>query len=380
MKEKRNKYLVVFLVLFSFLAFSKEKFFAAETDFNLLSEKPILKYSFFKSAILVKEKTEEQVDVFDLCRIKQQILSEAMSSEETVTTYVVTEGEQMITTLEETSETDVSLTSLLEETTFVTPEETSIETTLTETTPIQTTTEMTTSTTTVVTTTNPPQTTVTTTLATIPEYIMKNVKEKGIDVSAYQGIIDWKTVKASGIDFAILRAGYGGYSSQKDKNFEINYANAKANGIKVGAYWYSYAKTLEQSNMEVEAFLSVVSGKQFEYPVYFDIEDKSQNNLGINLLTDITVNFCDKVQSRGYYIGLYTNLDWINYKLDKSRLVKYDKWLAHWYHIPRYGNEFGGLWQYSSSGGINGISGPVDLNYSYRDYATIIKTNHLNGF
>lgn len=375
MKEKKNKYLVIFLVLFSFLAFSKEKNFATEMDFSILSENSISKYSYVKSVILIKEKVDEPVDVFDLCRVKQQILSESISSEETVTTCVLTEGEQMITTLEETDENDISLTSLTENIT--------IETTVPNTTSKLTATEMTTTTpqtTTVVTTTIPPQITVTTTEATIPEYIMKNVKEKGIDVSVYQGIIDWKTVKASGIDFAILRAGYGGFSYQKDKNFEINYANAKANGIKVGAYWYSYAKTLEQSNMEVDAFLSVVSGKQFEYPVYFDIEDKSQENLGVDLLTNITINFCEKVQSRGYYVGLYTNMNWITYKLDKSRLVKFDKWFARWSNIPPYGNEFGGLWQYSSTGKVNGISGPVDLNYSYRDYATIIKTNHLNGF
>jgi len=375
MKEKKNKYLVIFLVLFSFLAFSKEKNFATEMDFSILSENSISKYSYVKSVILIKEKVDEPVDVFDLCRVKQQILSESISSEETVTTCVLTEGEQMITTLEETDKNDISLTSLTENIT--------IETTVPNTTSKLTATEMTTTTpqtTTVVTTTIPPQITVTTTEATIPEYIMKNVKEKGIDVSVYQGIIDWKTVKASGIDFAILRAGYGGFSYQKDKNFEINYANAKANGIKVGAYWYSYAKTLEQSNMEVDAFLSVVSGKQFEYPVYFDIEDKSQENLGVDLLTNITINFCEKVQSRGYYVGLYTNMNWITYKLDKSRLVKFDKWFARWSNIPPYGNEFGGLWQYSSTGKVNGISGPVDLNYSYRDYATIIKTNHLNGF
>lgn len=205
------------------------------------------------------------------------------------------------------------------------------------------------------------------------------VHEKGIDVSEHQGKIDWKLVKESGIDFAILRAGYGSYSSQKDKNFEINYANAKANGIKVGAYWYSYAKTLEQSNMEVEAFLSVVSGKQFEYPVYFDIEDKSQENLGKDLLTDIVLTFCNKVQSKGYYVGLYCNPDWIINRFDKDRLIVFDKWLAHWTDRPAWGNEFGGLWQYSVSGKIDGISTDVDLNYSYRDYATLIKRLKLNG-
>lgn len=204
--------------------------------------------------------------------------------------------------------------------------------------------------------------------------------EKGIDVSEHQGVIDWKLAKEKGVDFAIIRAGYGMLESQKDKCFEINYANAKANGIKVGAYWYSYAKTVQEAEQEADVFLSVVGGKQFEYPVYFDIEDKSQENLGKDLLTDIVLTFCNKVQSKGYYVGLYCNPDWIINRLDKDRLIVFDKWLAHWNDRPAWGNEFGGLWQYSSMGKINGISTDVDLNYSYRDYAAVITKLKLNGF
>lgn len=203
--------------------------------------------------------------------------------------------------------------------------------------------------------------------------------EKGIDVSEHQGKIDWKIAKERGIDFAIIRAGYGMLESQKDKCFDFNYENAKANRIKVGAYWYSYAKSIQEAEQEADVFLSVVDGKQFEYPVYFDIEDKSQENLGVQLLTDIVLAFCNRVQSKGYYVGLYCNPNWINYKLDKERLKVFDKWLAHWTTTPAYGNEFGGLWQYSASGKINGIATDVDLNYSYRDYETLIKKLKLNG-
>ena len=98
----------------------------------------------------------------------------------------------------------------------------------------------------------------------------------GIDVSKHQGVIDWSKVKT---DFAILRAGFGRYASQKDPQFERNYAGAKAAGIPVGAYWYSYARSAEEAREEAKACLQVLQGKQFEFPIYFDIEDCSQSYL-----------------------------------------------------------------------------------------------------
>lgn len=97
---------------------------------------------------------------------------------------------------------------------------------------------------------------------------------KGIDVSKHQGKIDWHRVKNSGVDFAILRAGYGKYDNQKDERFEENYSNAKNAGIKLGAYHYSYAKSVDDAKKEAEIFLKWISGKQFEYPVAFDVEEK----------------------------------------------------------------------------------------------------------
>ncbi len=103
---------------------------------------------------------------------------------------------------------------------------------------------------------------------------------KGIDVSVHNGDIDWQKVKADGIDFAIIRAGYGKLESQKGQKFEQNYKNAKATGIPIGAYWYSYAMTPEEAELEADVFLSVIKGKQFEFPVYFDLEEKKQFDLG----------------------------------------------------------------------------------------------------
>ena len=93
---------------------------------------------------------------------------------------------------------------------------------------------------------------------------------KGIDVSRYQGKIDWKQVAADGVTFAILQAGYGREISQKDPTFETNYAGAKAAGIKVGAYWYSYADTVSRAKQEAAAFLKAIEGKEFDLPLFFD--------------------------------------------------------------------------------------------------------------
>ena len=99
---------------------------------------------------------------------------------------------------------------------------------------------------------------------------------KGIDVSVHNGKIDWQKVRAAGIDFAILRAGYGRLASQRDNRFKENYAGAKAAGIPVGAYWYSYAMSEDEARLEADVFLSVIKGKQFEFPVYYDVEEKKQ--------------------------------------------------------------------------------------------------------
>lgn len=107
---------------------------------------------------------------------------------------------------------------------------------------------------------------------------------KGIDVSRHQGEIDWKKVKDDDIEFAILRAWYGREASQKDSQFDLNYAGCKANNIHTGDYWYSYAMSPEEAVKEAEACISILDGKKFEYPIYFDIEDKTQLALSGKLL------------------------------------------------------------------------------------------------
>jgi len=202
---------------------------------------------------------------------------------------------------------------------------------------------------------------------------------KGIDVSKHQGKIDWQKVKSAGIQFAMLRAGYGRYANQKDEQFEANYTGAKAVGIPVGAYHYSYAKTVEQAKAEAQTFLAWIKGKTFEYPVAFDIEDKSQAGLGKQLISDMIRAFCETVEKAGYYVCVYANKDWLVNRIDEDCKKKYDTWLAEWRSDkPTYSGQYG-MWQHTSDGSVSGINGRVDMNYAYKDYPSIMKANSLNG-
>ena len=202
---------------------------------------------------------------------------------------------------------------------------------------------------------------------------------KGIDVSRYQGTIDWAKVKADGIQFAILRCGTGYNGSTKDSKFETNYANAKKVGMPIGAYIYSYAKTVAQAEKEAEKVLEWIKGKSFEYPIVFDIEDKCQANLGKAMISNIIRAFCEKIECAGYYAMVYANKDWLENRIDDDCKTKYDIWLAQWTSKPSYKGEFG-VWQYSSKGSVKGISGNVDMNMSYKNYPNIMKNNGINGF
>lgn len=203
---------------------------------------------------------------------------------------------------------------------------------------------------------------------------------KGIDVSHHNGEINWESVRNSEIEFAIIRTGYGmEIPNQKDKEFEHNYSECKRLGIPVGAYHYSYAKSVEAAKKELEFFLKIVSGKQFEYPMFFDIEDVSLNSLDKQTLTDIVIEFCGGLREAGYYAGLYSNPNWLCNMLDFKRLKGFDLWLAKWGSKSDQGFEES-MWQYSSRGRINGIAGDVDLDISYKNYPEIIKALGLNGF
>lgn len=198
----------------------------------------------------------------------------------------------------------------------------------------------------------------------------------GIDLSCHNGSIDWTKVKA---DFVILRAGYGKETNQVDSRFEEYYSNAKAHGIPVGAYWYSYAMSIEDAIQEADVFLTTIKGKQFEYPVFYDVEESNQFELGKEKLSAIIRAFLERVEAAGYFVGLYGSASSLTTHTADDIKRKYAIWLAHWCDSTNYSGAYG-IWQHSCKGKVDGISGDVDLDKCYVDYPERIKTKGLNGF
>ena len=198
---------------------------------------------------------------------------------------------------------------------------------------------------------------------------------KGIDVSKWQGEINWEKVKASGVDFAILREGYG---LQIDKKFKENCEKAKAVGMNIGVYHYSYASSTFDAKNEAEFCLGNISGLELEYPVCFDIEEKEMLKLSNETRTEIVKAFCEEIERAGYYATFYCNLNWLENYLNYENLKQFDLWLARWSSTKP--SQECGIWQYSSQGKIDGINGNVDLDVSYKNYPEIMKSKGLNGF
>ena len=174
-------------------------------------------------------------------------------------------------------------------------------------------------------------------------------------------------MKDAGIEFVIIRIGYGQYESQKDSKFERNYEGFRNVGIPVGVYLYSYAKSTSDSKKEAEVVLKWLGGRELNLPVYYDIEDKSQINLSKNTLTSMCETFCDTIEKAGYWAGIYTNKYFFTTYLDYKKLEeKYTIWVAQYNDTNTYRGKYD-MWQYTSSGKVNGISGNVDMDILYRD-------------
>ena len=204
----------------------------------------------------------------------------------------------------------------------------------------------------------------------------KLVSYTGIDVSKHNGNIDWAKVKNSGIDFAILRAGNRGYGSEgkllTDNTFDANAKGAIENGIAIGAYIFSEAITVEEAIEEADLILSMIEPYEITYPVIIDIEEIA-NDTGRNesltptQLTDIVLAFCNHIKKAGYTPMIYANLKGFIGMLEFERLEGIEKWYAY------YGNELYfpydvSMWQYTSSGIVDGVNGKVDLNISFKNY------------
>ena len=208
----------------------------------------------------------------------------------------------------------------------------------------------------------------------------KDIFQRGIDVSRYQGNIDWAQVARSGQQFAIVRAVSSDNSGvYEDPLFVKNANGAKAAGLRTGAYYYTYAQTQAYADIEIAAFLSALSGKQFEYPVFVDVEDDTLKPLGKNRLTDLTLYALQKIEKAGYYAGVYTNTNFAKNNLVMSKLENYPLWLSDYLAVVNYPGPYDML-QYTSDGSVNGISTKVDKDNSYQNFLPQIMAGGWNNY
>lgn len=198
---------------------------------------------------------------------------------------------------------------------------------------------------------------------------------KGIDISGYQGKIDFDKVKSSGVEFVIIKAGYGTSSVE---SFERNYASAKAAGLHIGAYWYSYAESADGARQEADACIKTLSGKQFDYPVYFDLEEQTQFSKGEEFCSGLVVAFCSRLEEAGYFAGLYMSRYFLENFISERVRARYTVWVAEYSSECRYVGEFG-IWQYGV-GRVKGVENECDLDLAYIDYPPIIKGGGFNGY
>lgn len=194
---------------------------------------------------------------------------------------------------------------------------------------------------------------------------------KGIDLSTFQKEVNYQELKNQGIEFAIIRCGYGKEERQKDLMFETHYKGLKSVGIHVGSYLYSYCTSIENSYKEAQNCLKFIQGKQFELPIFIDLEEERTSKLGKDGVTQVALNFCKTIEEHGYKAGVYANLNWFKNFINVKELLHYSIWLAQWSgsHNEDFRVDF---WQYTSSGKILGINGNVDLNYDLRENNNII--------
>lgn len=207
---------------------------------------------------------------------------------------------------------------------------------------------------------------------------------KYIDVSYHNGVIDWEKVKPQ-VDFVIIRAGYG--ANNIDQRFVRNITECNRLGIPCGVYWFSYARNADMAKQEAEYCLAAIKPYRVELPVCFDFEYDSVNRAKINgvkitpeMATSFVHAFCGTVEAAGYYAMNYANPDYLNRYFDETTL-DYDLWLAQWPLKPNPDKppRTCGVWQYTSKGKIDGISGNVDVGAAYHNYPDLIASKGLNG-
>ena len=204
---------------------------------------------------------------------------------------------------------------------------------------------------------------------------------EGIDVSAYQGAVNWKQVKAAGKGFAMVRAGWSWYQGglTQDQRFLQNAQGTQAAGLPWGAYLYAYDQTPEAARASARKLGALLSGYKLEYPVAYDFEDRQYLANTPEVNTAICTAFLEELESQGYYVMLYTYLNFAKSWLDMGKLGKWDFWVAAYQSELSWEGAWG-IWQYSAAGSVPGIQGNVDLDRSGKDYPAIIRAAGLNGF
>lgn len=195
------------------------------------------------------------------------------------------------------------------------------------------------------------------------------LKKFGVDISEWNGDVDFGALKRAGVEFVLIRCGFGSdYRDQDDSEFFENVRKAEAAGIPWGAFLYSHALDTDMARSEAQHMLRLLAGRKPAYGVWYDVEDDQQ--AGADLVSICEV-FCKAMEAAGLYVGIYSMVAWMESKLDSPRLDKYDKWVAQVYDVCEYKKPYG-IWQYSHSGVIEGKK--FDMNYAYKDYPALIKS------
>ena len=210
------------------------------------------------------------------------------------------------------------------------------------------------------------------------------MSKKGVDLSSYQSGLSIESVKKAGYDFAILRGGFTGYgagrSKNKDGSFERFYAQAKNLNFPVGVYWYSCANTKQGGINEAEfLYANCLKGKKFEYPIYIDVEDSHWQSKDRKGTTDAIIGFCETLEKKGFFVGIYASLFWFNKIIQTDRLNAYTKWIACW-TSKKPSFKFNGfdMWQDSDKGIVSGRR--VDTDIAFVDFPGLIKSAGKNGY
>ena len=199
---------------------------------------------------------------------------------------------------------------------------------------------------------------------------IRGVLRRGIDVSHWQQNVDWNQVAADDVDFVMLGTRYKG---EVDPNFRTNADAAHAAGVELGAYIYSYATSVEMAEQEADFILDLVKDYPISYPIAFDAEDAGTlGTLPPDQISAIINAFCRKIEAAGYYPMVYANEYWLNNKIDKSTL-DYDVWVARYNVMYTYDSP--AIWQATNTGSVNGIAGNVDIDFQFKDYASVIPAN-----